>query len=1172
VIQGIKAPESGSISESAKATKYGDTPESAKVAEYGDTSESAKATKHGDTSESAKATEHGDTSGSAKATKYGDTSATYWKLYKSEAEMNDKDLVKSLKDNTESMVILVRGDAHLICRSLLWSLTIILQNAVFSSIVASFIIEIYKTLLPGNSQQPAGITPSSAVRINIVLFLSLFLSIMSAVSSALIQKWCNEYTNFAYPRAAPHDTGRVRTYLFQGLAEFQMRRFMYGTHALLHISVFLFFWAISDFFYTVDHILGLVARYTLVAASILYALLSISPLIFSNSPYNTPITPLLRAGFIILLIIVRSPLWCLLRDHSLTGLAYYKGIHFDRAHLYLMEAGKRAGKLERYAMEWLFTEDDFSDENMDKFLKGLPGYISSSQTIPDRLDHYLTAEHILSRIKEHFISCATSVELSDEARIARVSSSAEALLCISQYSRKCKEKSSVAGELETELESQQKYNQELMDYCQMLCGRNDPTIVLRTSCIRALALQNFLSQLAAQNSKTTDNSSFPISLIPMYKFFFPNDNTDIIRQLETGQKPKRDEIKKIWDSLLHDGPLANLTMLAQAVRDKEHAPPPILSFCWKALDILLPQLGTIHYDEPTPAQTEFDGLHKGTRKYVHEERGFRVRPLADVLDTVARGQRLLMLFSGHPKYHSRADVVFGKEYLRNGDLLEAFGHCLPDFISENTPEACRKFMERVVDEDGLWTSLQVNLWDAQRSDSPIPDKLRVFEDCCAVINLALSVLEDSQEVDWRAPEFGSLAQHWESFITHCFQGSFMGKATSFRVGIIKARFCKALLAQFSNDKAKEGTVSFRSQWDVASLARVIVTLGMRDKDDPEFWDSYVNGGHIGTEFTTKAHEMVDLTARDGPLLIFCLLGRLAVAAVPLDQSGVELKDVRELLELQKKVINKRLSLDRPSDTVWGEVDQLRKQVNDLCGNNTDEDRNILQDQLQMINGVRDLRFSGAEGSGQGEPANAEEQDPKTSVSVNPTSSSGESRAFSNRFSIASESTAVTGRPFNVTPTSEGEDGSGRTYCLIIPRASIDLRPERSADKVSDGEMKTDVRSDSPQGYEPGTYSLPSPHPAVQGIRGVEVMNQSTDTSSSVYPPFMEDARPRPSTRRTDSGFRASRPSHVTRASTSALSTSRRDAHTILQNPAISVPSYGPFDEGQSGAAPTFEEG
>ncbi|KAF8468066.1 hypothetical protein DFH94DRAFT_657338, partial [Russula ochroleuca] len=176
--------------------------------------------------------------------KYGDTSATYWKLYASEAEINDKNFLDSLMGNTNSMVIL---------------------NTLFSSIVASFIIEIYKTLLPGNGQQTAGSPSSNAVRINIVLFLSFFLSIMSAVSCALIQQWCNEYQTFAYPRAAPHESGRVRTYLFQGLHQFQIRRFMYGTHVLLHISVFLFFWAISDFFYTVDRHFGAVARYALVA-------------------------------------------------------------------------------------------------------------------------------------------------------------------------------------------------------------------------------------------------------------------------------------------------------------------------------------------------------------------------------------------------------------------------------------------------------------------------------------------------------------------------------------------------------------------------------------------------------------------------------------------------------------------------------------------------------------------------------------------------------------------------------------------------------------------------------------------------------------------------------------------------------------------------------------------
>jgi hypothetical protein len=467
-----------------------------------------------------------------------------------------------------------------------------------------------------------------------------------------------------------------------------------------------------------------------------------------------------------------------------------------------------------------------------------------------------------------------------------------------------------------------------------------------------------------------------------------------------------------------------------------------------------------------------------------------------------------MVFSGHPKYHNRADVVFGKEYLRNGDLLEAFAHCLPDFITKYSSEECRNFMEKVVGEDHLWTSLQVNLWDAQRSDSPTPDKLRVFEDCCAVIDLAFSVLEDSREVDWRAPEFGSLAQNFESFITHCFQDAFMGRFTSFRVGIIKARFCKALLAQFSNDIKKEGTVSFRSQWDVASLARVICTLGLRDKDDPEFWNSYVNGGHIGTEFTARALEMIKMTECDGPLLIFCLLGRLAASAIPLDQSGVEPEDIKEVWELQGKVIDKeRLRLYPPSDAVWGELDQLRKQVNDLCGNNTGDDRGMLQELLRMIDDVCNHRFSNTEGPSQSNPT--EKQGPKTSV--NSTLSSGELRAISDRLCFVPESTTVTGRPSTGSRTSEGEIGSG----------------QHSVDNVLDGEMKTYIRPESPQNYESGFHNHPSPHPIVQGIPGVGIIRESVDASpSAIYLPFMGDARPRPSKKRTDSEFSATKQSLV----------------------------------------------
>jgi Family of unknown function (DUF6535) len=825
---------------------------------------------------------------------------------------------------------------------------------LFSSIIASFIIEIYKTLLPSNSQQTGDSPPSGAIRFNIALFLSFFLSVMSAVACALLQQWCYEYLKFAYPRAAPHERGRVRTYLFQGLHRFHMIRFMYGTHVLLHSSVFLFFWAISDFFYTINHHFGTVTHYVLVASVIVYMALSISPLIFSNSPYNTPITPLLRAACIILRIIIRFPLGCLRRisgkPFKLIGLEYYKGIRFDKALFFSIEAEKRAEKIEPYAMEWLFTKNDFSDNDMDKFLEGLPGYMYSTHTKKDQLDEYLTTNYILRRIKEHYITCVTTVELSDEASIARVSACVKALVLIFQYSRKCKEESPIPGRLEEELQSQQKYDQELMDDFQALCGIDDPMIALRASCIRGLAVQSLLSQLVPPDTRTTEHPQFPLSLIPFYKFCFPNDSTNTIQQ------PSAGEIARMWNNFIHDGPLANLIALAQAVREREHAAPSTLSFCWKVLDVLLTQLAIIQSEEPTPTQKYFDDLHGNIRAYVHAgEWGFRITPLLKILDAVSRGRRLLMVFSGHPEYHNRADVVFGKEYLRNGDLLKAFAHCLPDFIAKHSSEVCRDLMEKVIRHDELWTSLQVNLWNTQRSERPTPDKLRAFEDCCTVLDLAFSVLEDSREVDWRAPEFGSLSQHFDSFITHCVQGGFfMGRATSFRVGIIKARFCKGLLAQFKDDIDREGTVSFRSQWDVASLAKLICTLGVLDEQNAEFWHSYINGGHVGPEFTAKALEMINVTARDGPLLIFCQLGHLTTTAVPLGQSGVELKDIEKVWELQRKVIeDKRLPLNGASYIVWEALDQWREQVNGLCNKNTGGDREILDRLLRMTDDVLD---------------------------------------------------------------------------------------------------------------------------------------------------------------------------------------------------------------------------
>ncbi|KAI0262303.1 hypothetical protein BC834DRAFT_1002878 [Gloeopeniophorella convolvens] len=159
---------------------------------------------------------------------YGDTSAQIWKLYGIESEKYDKALVDSWMGNTDSMLIF---------------------TGLFSAIVASFLIETYKTLQPdtgsetvvllsqlvaqSNASRPA---PSSeadplafdasntSVRVNILMFLSLFLSVASALASTLIQQWARDYLQYSQPSAAPHKRGRIRAFMFSGLSQFQMRR------------------------------------------------------------------------------------------------------------------------------------------------------------------------------------------------------------------------------------------------------------------------------------------------------------------------------------------------------------------------------------------------------------------------------------------------------------------------------------------------------------------------------------------------------------------------------------------------------------------------------------------------------------------------------------------------------------------------------------------------------------------------------------------------------------------------------------------------------------------------------------------------------------------------------------------------------------------------------------
>ena len=194
-----------------------------------------------------------------------------------------------------------------------------MKTGLFSATVAAFIIESYKNLSPSSndttvtllaqiSQQLAGVAhetlplnftaarnasfkpTNSAVRVNVLWFLSLVLSLTSALSATLLQQWARRYLELTQHRGAPHKRARIRAYVFDGVQGTNMYRAVEAMPLLLHISVFLFLAGLIDFLFPINdtvafYILGYISAF--ISA---YAVLTVLPNLILNCPYRTPLS------------------------------------------------------------------------------------------------------------------------------------------------------------------------------------------------------------------------------------------------------------------------------------------------------------------------------------------------------------------------------------------------------------------------------------------------------------------------------------------------------------------------------------------------------------------------------------------------------------------------------------------------------------------------------------------------------------------------------------------------------------------------------------------------------------------------------------------------------------------------------------------------------------------
>ncbi|KAI9447612.1 hypothetical protein H4582DRAFT_11093 [Lactarius indigo] len=230
---------------------------------------------------------------------HNDSSGKLWSIYLTEGDERDQEITELWKGEADS---------------------ILLFTGLFSGVVATFLSISYNDLIPSSadttnfylaniyqlqlagSSSPNGVIPgvvlpsspplftpsASAIRVNVMWFLSLILSIGSALNATLFQQWSRRYLELTRRRVAPHKRARTRAYMFNGISSFKVSRAVKTMPVLLHASIFLFFTGLIDFLWNtvIRHwILGFISVFAFA-----YLAMTVLPNLYLDCPYSTPLS------------------------------------------------------------------------------------------------------------------------------------------------------------------------------------------------------------------------------------------------------------------------------------------------------------------------------------------------------------------------------------------------------------------------------------------------------------------------------------------------------------------------------------------------------------------------------------------------------------------------------------------------------------------------------------------------------------------------------------------------------------------------------------------------------------------------------------------------------------------------------------------------------------------
>ena len=244
--------------------------------------------------------------------------------------------------------------------------------------------------IPAQASLPPFRPPTSAVWVNALWFLSLVISLFCALLATLQQYWARRYLRRTYPQCAIHKRSRIRSFFAEGVDRFYLPFAVETIPALLHISMFLFLTGLVISLFSIHHAIAHVILAATVVCGFVYMVITVMPVFYHNSPYQSPLSALAWAISRKMAKISLSAVHYVVSLQKHTGFIQADSIASltkrildckKRLSLSMAKAAEAAADRQHWsidarALSWTLDQSDEESE-VEKFVAGLARFVRS---------------------------------------------------------------------------------------------------------------------------------------------------------------------------------------------------------------------------------------------------------------------------------------------------------------------------------------------------------------------------------------------------------------------------------------------------------------------------------------------------------------------------------------------------------------------------------------------------------------------------------------------------------------------------------------------------------------------------------------------------------------------------------------------------------------------------